>query len=104
MLSALVLLCSIAVTPDLRDCARHNATAVLRVPGEFAHPAVCLMQAQAFLAETSIAHEIGDDDRVKVVCVRTSATTATKPPRSACRCRRKTGTPTMRVFLAGGAS
>ncbi|HWX32152.1 MAG TPA: hypothetical protein VNZ53_32570, partial [Steroidobacteraceae bacterium] len=45
--------------------------AVLRVPGEFAHPATCLMQAQAFLAETSIAHEFGDDDRVKVVCART---------------------------------
>jgi hypothetical protein len=70
MLIALVLLCSIEVTPDLRDCTRHNATAVLRVPGEFAHPAACLMQAQAFLAETSIAHEFGDDDRVKVVCAR----------------------------------
>ena len=29
------------------------------------------MQAQAFLAETSIAHEFGDDDRVKVICART---------------------------------
>ena len=29
-----------------------------------------MMQAQAFLAETSIAHEFGDDDRVKVVCAR----------------------------------
>jgi hypothetical protein len=70
MLIALVLLCSIEVTPDLRDCTRHNATSVLRVPGEFAHPAACMMQAQAFLAETSIAHEFGDDDRVKVVCAR----------------------------------
>jgi hypothetical protein len=71
MLIALVLLCSIEVTPDLQDCTRHNATAVLRVPGEFAHPATCFMQAQAFLAETSIAHELGDADRVKVVCART---------------------------------
>ena len=71
MLIALVLLCSIKVTPDLQDCTRDNATAVLRVPGEFAHPAACLMQAQAFLAETSIAHEFGDDDRVKVICART---------------------------------
>jgi hypothetical protein len=36
MLIALVLLCSIEVTPDLQDCTEHNATAVLRVPGEFA--------------------------------------------------------------------
>ena len=40
MLIALVLLCSIEVTPDLQDCTRDNATAVLRVPGEFAHPAL----------------------------------------------------------------
>ena len=71
MLIALVLLCSIELTPDLRDCTRHNAIAVLRVPGEFAHPAACLMQAQAFLAGTSIAREFGDDERVKVVCTRT---------------------------------
>jgi hypothetical protein len=43
MLIALVLLCSIKVTPDLQDCTRDNATAVLRVPGEFAHPAACLL-------------------------------------------------------------
>jgi hypothetical protein len=71
MLIALVLICSIKVTPDLQDCTRDNATAVLWVPGEFGHPATCLMQAQAFLAETSIAHEFGDDDRVKVICART---------------------------------
>ena len=71
MLIALVLLCSIKVTPDLQDCTRDNATAVLRLPGEFAHPAACLMQAQAFLAETSIAREFSDDDRAKVVCART---------------------------------
>ena len=29
------------------------------------------MQAQAFLAETSIAREFSDDDRAKVVCART---------------------------------
>ena len=71
MLFALVLLCSIEVTRDLQECTQNNAIAVLRVPGEFAHPAACLMQAQAFLAETSIAREFGDDDRVKVVCART---------------------------------
>ncbi len=66
----LVLLCSIKVSPDLQDCTRNNATAVLQVPGEFGHPATCLMQAQAFLAETYIAHEFGDHDRVNVICTR----------------------------------
>lgn len=71
MLIALVLLCSIKVTPDLQDCTRDNATAVLRVPGEFGHPATCLLHAQAFLAETSIAHAFADDERVKIICART---------------------------------
>ena len=29
MLAALVLICSVAITPDLRDCTRANATAVV---------------------------------------------------------------------------
>jgi hypothetical protein len=48
MLTALVPLCSIAVTPDLTDCAVKNAAVVVRVPGEFGHPVNCFMQAQAF--------------------------------------------------------
>jgi hypothetical protein len=33
MLIALVLICSIAATPDLSDCTRENATTVMLVPG-----------------------------------------------------------------------
>ena len=40
MLTALVLICSIAVTPDLADCVVKNAAIVMRVPGEFVHPAI----------------------------------------------------------------
>jgi hypothetical protein len=43
----------------------------MRVPAEFANPATCFMHAQAYLAETSIGQELGDNDRVRVVCVRT---------------------------------
>lgn len=71
MLSALVLICSVALAPDLRDCTRGNATAVMRVPAEFANPVTCLMHGQAYLAQTSVGQEIGDDERVKVVCART---------------------------------
>jgi hypothetical protein len=70
MLTALVLICSVAVTPDLRDCTRDNATAVMRVPAEFGNPATCFMHGQAYLAETSIGQELAKHDRVKVVCAR----------------------------------
>ena len=70
MLTALVLICSVAVTPDLRDCTRDNATAVMRAPAEFGNPAACFMHGQAYLAETSIGREIGEHNQVKVVCTR----------------------------------
>jgi hypothetical protein len=76
MLSALVLICSIAVTPDLRDCSRVNATAVMRVPAEFGNPATCFMHGQAYLAETSIGRELGEGDRVKIVCARSETVDA----------------------------
>jgi len=76
MLTALVLICSMAVTPDLRDCSRANATTVMRVPAEFANPATCFMHGQAYLAETSIGQELGQDDRVKIVCARSDTVDA----------------------------
>jgi len=38
MLTALVLIGSVAITPDRRDCTRKNATAVMRVPARFRNP------------------------------------------------------------------
>ena len=73
MLTAVVLICSIAVTADLQHCTRENATAVMRLPIEFGHPSTCFVQGQAFLAQTSIARELSEDDRVKIVCVRKEA-------------------------------
>lgn len=70
MLTALVLICSLTVTPDARDCTRDNAAAVMRVPVEFGNPATCFLHGQAYLAETSIGRELRDDDLVKVVCAR----------------------------------
>ena len=80
MLTALILICSAAVTPDLGECTRNNATAVMRVPAEFGNPATCFMHAQAHLAGTSFAQELGANDRVKVICVR-SATIAASTQR-----------------------
>jgi hypothetical protein len=70
MLAALILICSIAVTPDLRDCNRDNAMTVMRLPTEFASPTSCLMHGQAYLANVSIGRELDEKDRVKIVCAR----------------------------------
>ena len=67
MLTALVLVCSIATTPNLRDCDTNNARAVMRVPEAYTSPAACAMQGQAHVAETAIGRSLGSNDRVKVV-------------------------------------
>jgi hypothetical protein len=76
VLTALVLICSAAAAPDLHDCARHNATAVFRVPAEFGSPVTCLLHGQAYLAGTSIGRELDPDERVKVICVRSEVLAA----------------------------
>jgi hypothetical protein len=70
MLTALILICSVAVTPDLQDCNANNAMAVARLPTEFASPVTCLIHGQAYLAETSIGRDLSNDDRVKIICER----------------------------------
>jgi hypothetical protein len=72
MLTALVLICSIAKTPDLADCTRSNAPTLMRVPAEFGSPATCFMQAQAYLASTPSGRELTPDERIKIVCVRSN--------------------------------
>jgi hypothetical protein len=79
MLTALVLICSTAITPDVRDCTRDNATAVVLVPVQSGNPATCFMHGQAYLAQTSIGQELGINDRVKVVCVRSETVDASIP-------------------------
>jgi hypothetical protein len=70
MLTALILVCSLTLTPDLQECSRDNAVHVLQVPEEFALPAMCAMRGQAFIAETSIGQELANNERIKVMCVR----------------------------------
>lgn len=69
MLVALVLICSSAVA-DLRDCTRENAADVMRVPGEYALPMLCFRNGQAFLAESSIAGDLREGDRIRIICQR----------------------------------
>jgi hypothetical protein len=70
VLTALVLICSVGVAPDLAHCTRSNARVVMSVPTEDRNPITCFMRAQAYVAETSFGQELGVDDRVKIVCVR----------------------------------
>jgi hypothetical protein len=79
MLTALVLICSVAVTPDLRDCTRDNASAAMRVPANFGNPVTCFMHGQAYLAGTSIGQELAANERVKVVCARNETLSASVP-------------------------
>ena len=79
MLTALVLICSTAITPDLRDCTRDNATAVMLVPVQSGNPATCFMHGQAYLAQTSIGQELGVNDQVKVICIRSEVVDASVP-------------------------
>ena len=53
----------------------------MRVPAEFGNPTTCLMHAQAYLAETSIGQDLGSNDRVKIICVRTETAAASMQKR-----------------------
>ena len=79
MLTALVLICSVAIAPGPEDCTRNNAGTIMRVPGEFGNPATCFMQGQAYLAESSIGRDLDPDERVKLICVRSEIITASIP-------------------------
>jgi hypothetical protein len=79
LLTALVLICSTAITPDLQDCTHENAMTVIRLPTEFSSPTACLMYGQTTLANTSIAQELGEKDRVKIVCTRIATIDASIP-------------------------
>ena len=76
VLTALILICSTAITPELGDCTPENAIAVMRMPVEFASPATCFLHASAYLAETSLGQDLGADDLIKIVCVRSNTLTA----------------------------
>lgn len=70
MLTALILICSMATTPDIRDCSRTNAIDVMYTPVESANPATCFMHGQAYLASTDMGRNLTKDEEVKVVCAR----------------------------------
>jgi hypothetical protein len=78
MLTALVLVCSLAITPDLADCTHKSALDVMRVPENFASPTVCAMQGQAYVAQTAIGRNLTKDETVKIVCMQTATVDKSK--------------------------
>jgi hypothetical protein len=81
VLTALVLICSAAAAADPGDCTRSNANTVMRVPAEFGNPATCFMHAQAYLAGSSIGQDLDANERVKIVCVRSTSLASQARPR-----------------------
>jgi hypothetical protein len=80
MLTALILVCSLATGADLGACTKDNAVEVLQVPETFFSPVTCFMHGQAYLAETSIGRDLGENEAVKVLCVRSRTAFGTAPP------------------------
>ena len=81
MLTALMLICSVTAAADPQACTRNNANTVMRVPSEFGNPATCFMQAQAYLAGSSIGQDLDANEQVKIVCVRSETINAAEGPR-----------------------
>jgi hypothetical protein len=66
MMTALVLICSLAKTPLAMDCGTDNAVDVLKVPGEYSSLVTCFTRAQAFIGESR--YELAVDHYLKVAC------------------------------------
>ena len=70
MLTAIVLVCSIAVTPNLRACDETNARIVMHAPEIYNNTIACAKAGQTYIAVTAVGQTLGPNDRVKVVCAR----------------------------------
>jgi hypothetical protein len=79
MLTALILVCSLASALDLGACTEDTALTVVRDPETFTSPVTCLMHGQAYLAETAIGRDLGENEAVKVLCVRSRMAVGPSP-------------------------
>jgi hypothetical protein len=73
MLTAMILICSLANTPNIADCKQTNALDVVWVPETFLNPVMCFIRGQAYLANTEVGRDLAENERVKVVCLRRQA-------------------------------
>ena len=70
MVRALILVCSLATVSN--DCTRDNALDVVYVPATFDSAGVCMMHAQAYVANSSIGRARPKNEAFKVICLRGS--------------------------------
>ena len=68
MLHAVILVCSLGGL-----CDATTATSRMIVPDSFANPVTCLMQGEAYLAQTALGRDLADS-QVRVICERATAT------------------------------
>src|SRR5262249_22406193 len=101
MLTALILVCSLATVSNLGDCTRDNALDVIYVPATFASPVTCLMHAQAYVADSSIGRDLPQNEGVKVICVRGPINRVDKAERGPGTRARKSARPTGRTAATG---
>ncbi len=80
MLSALILVCSLAAVPDLGACTADNALQVVRDPEAFVSPVACFVHGQAYFAETALGRDLSDGEVVKVICTRSRNLASQSPP------------------------
>jgi len=73
MLTALILVCSLASVPNLAACTEDKAVQVIRDSETFLSPVTCFVHGQAYLAETALARDLSESEVVKVVCARSRA-------------------------------
>jgi hypothetical protein len=66
MLEVIILICSLNVTPNLRDCTSANAVDVIDTTVEVRSPSACLQQGQQRVAQMSFY----DDLVAKISCPR----------------------------------
>jgi hypothetical protein len=64
MLVAVILICSLSIP----ECSPDTAIDVVRTPIESANPSTCFMQAQAYIARSSLADDLAGKARVKIIC------------------------------------
>jgi hypothetical protein len=77
MLTAMILICSLANTPNIADCSQNNAIDVVWVPETFTNPVTCFMHGQAYIAGTSLGQNLGADERIRILCLHRRAAQST---------------------------
>lgn len=80
MFDVLVLVCSLAATPNLGDCTAELAIAALLLPEPDREAVMCAMHGQAYVAQTELGRSLVKGEVVKVVCRRRLDTAAEEEP------------------------